>query len=471
VCTDQANREPCGNANARCFGVNACLLPEAQPCGLAADCGSNNCERRLGGQGPTDNICCLSDCDGTGQQCNAQGQCQQPALARDALCGRAGDLACGDGLACKACLDGVSRCTPPNVCCGGCDTGYQCNNGTCGCAPPAGGGLAPIDCGNGQCIPNRANACCPASPECGAARPNCDPVDFLCKECLTANQCPGTNRTCQAGVCSCGANQQFVNNACRLNQGQACTVNGALTCAAGSCEQSSAGGTRCCNRDCGQNELCNNQNQCQCQGCTINGSCVAQGSPNPNNRCEVCDTARNANAFSPSTAADCRKADGADCAGPTECAGGQCVLFYGDDDGDGFAPQSALATAGMFCTRANGTLPQLTRQRPTSRATTDCLDSNGDVRPNQTAFFVNGIVGLTPRFDYNCDTLETDGFNNRLSNCNDTGLACVDRGGWGGTLPPCGSQETGIGGVSPCGLNELNNCVPFPGGPGNRACH
>lgn len=171
VCNDQSNREQCGNGAGRCFGVNRCLLPEGQACGQGGDCGNGNCERRLGGQGLNDRICCLTDCDATGQQCNAQGQCQQPTLAAGAVCGRAGDLPCGGALECKSCLGGGSRCTPANECCGGCQPGYECIDGdSCGCGLQA-NGTRMIDCGGGLCIQNRANACCPATPSCSAARP------------------------------------------------------------------------------------------------------------------------------------------------------------------------------------------------------------------------------------------------------------------------------------------------------------
>jgi hypothetical protein len=309
VCSDQSNREQCGPGSARCFGVNSCLLPEGQACGVGGDCGSGNCERRLGGQGLNDNICCLQDCDATGQQCNAQGQCQQPTLAEGALCGRPGDLACAGGLQCKGCLGGGNRCTPPTACCGGCDEGYVCNGGACGCGAAA-NGRQMIDCGSGLCIQDRAEACCPSSPTCGAARPNCDSADNLCKECVTASQCPGTNRACTGGVCGCAlgtkscgdgrciannqccetctggrtcqtntgtcgcpGNQQFINGQCRLTQGQVCTVNG-TACASGLCEASVGGGRRCCDSACGEDSLCAPDGTCSCTLTQCGNQCI-----------------------------------------------------------------------------------------------------------------------------------------------------------------------------------------------------
>jgi len=411
--------------------------------------------------------------------------CTTEDVCKASVCA-GGPRECEDGIACNGvsscdetaakCTDDVNQCGANALCnvqtglcistCTGCiingvclTVGTEASGNPClVCdptrSPTAFSGAAGKSCGAGATACSQQDTC----NEQGQCQPNHLPANASCGSaasgpCDQPDTCDG-NGNCQ---------QRVVSNGTPCDDGAFCTTGD--QCQGGQCVPTSQ-------QNCGANRTCNEAaDQCQCPGCSINGTCVAQGTPNTNNRCEVCDITRNANTFSTSTAADCRKADGADCTGPTECAGNQCVLFYGDDDGDGFAPQSALASAGMFCTRPNGTLPKLTRQRPTSRGTTDCLDTNGDVRPNQTTFFFNGVVGLTPSFDYNCDGLETDGFNNRLSNCNDAGLACVDRGGWGSTgVPQCGSQETGIGGVSPCGLNELNNCVPFPGGPGNRGC-
>jgi hypothetical protein len=44
VCTDQAERQPCGDGGGVCFGLNQCLLPELQVCSGDAQCGSGNCE-------------------------------------------------------------------------------------------------------------------------------------------------------------------------------------------------------------------------------------------------------------------------------------------------------------------------------------------------------------------------------------------------------------------------------------------
>lgn len=209
-----------------------------------------------------------------------------------------------------------------------------------------------------------------------------------------------------------------------------------------------------------------------CNGCLIGGNCVAQGTASAGNACQICDTAQSRTAFSPSRSPACLKADGEECAGNNECQNNQCVLHYGDGDNDDYAPAEALNTGVLFCTSGNAPkIMGFTKRRPTVRTETDCLDSNAQVSPAQQAFFAQGVLGLTPAFDYNCDGIESDGFDNRISNCNDTAIAvCEDRGGWSGTLPPCGMQDTGIGAVQPCQADGTI-CALAAGGPANRSCH
>lgn len=135
VCTDQDAQQQCGNGNARCFGVDQCLLPAGQACGADTDCG--------------------------------------------------GDLDC------KACTSGGRQCTAPAACCGQCPGNQSCVNGTCGCTAQQ------ISCGGGLCIPrNTSNVCCPASPQCPASLPACT-SDGRCVACLQNSQC-GECRTCSA---------------------------------------------------------------------------------------------------------------------------------------------------------------------------------------------------------------------------------------------------------------------------------
>jgi hypothetical protein len=308
VCSDQSGQEPCGNGNGRCFGVNRCLLPNALACGQGTDCGSGNCERRLNGQGANDRICCQQDCDATGQQCNAQGQCQTPALGDGALCGRNGDPPCAQGLECKACPGGGNRCTPANACCGGCQAPYVCVDGDdCDC-PLQQDGLRQIDCGGGLCIQRRDGACCPATPDCPAARPNCDPADNLCKQCVNATQCAGSNRACTGGVCTCAANTRdcgggrcIPNNQCcenctggRVCDGGTCRCPDGQTFSEGRCvlpqgATCTPNGTPCVTGQCVDGVCCENLCQGVCTQCQAGtGRCVA---PADDGACQInCNT-------------------------------------------------------------------------------------------------------------------------------------------------------------------------------------
>jgi hypothetical protein len=263
VCVDQAERQPCGNGNGQCFGVDRCLLPETQPCTGDDQCGSGQCEQRLGGTGLNDRVCCLADCAATGQQCNPQtGQCQTPTLPLDAPCGGPGSLQCGAGLQCKECRDGGSRCTPPDSCCGGCVPGYVCNAGECGC-PIGSNGAAQLDCGPGQCVLDRANACCPDTPECPNNLPVCDRSVGLCRQCIAATDCApgptGTFRACnnfqcvyacstQEGFKDCGGGRCIPNNQCCGNQ----DCNNCQTC----------GNNGFCGGGCSATQQCNANNTC-----------------------------------------------------------------------------------------------------------------------------------------------------------------------------------------------------------------
>jgi hypothetical protein len=254
ICTAQTTRQPCGNG-AACFGVDQCKLQEGSACtavGGAQQCGSGFCERRLGGAGDGDRICCLEGC-AAGLACNAQGRCEQPTAGDGAICGRAGDLPCGPNLVCKECVGsgaGQRQCKPAAACCGTCAAGLECANGSsCDC-PIGSNGQRGIPCADG-CITRQAGACCTESPSCDPGD-RCDPFDHSCKECLNNAHCTNarTNSvpTCNQGTCSypCNGFSKECNGAC-IPAGQCCSSAdcGGRACNAGVCAECSAGETRC----------------------------------------------------------------------------------------------------------------------------------------------------------------------------------------------------------------------------------
>jgi HYDIN/CFA65/VesB family protein len=362
VCNDQSGREACGNGNGRCFGVDQCLLPEGQACSGGEQCGDGNCEPRLGGAGAGDRICCLADCDSTGLVCNPQtGMCQPPTLSAGAACGAAGQQACGAGLECKTCFGGGSQCTPPDVCCGGCDpaSDYTCVNGECAC-PTGSNGQPQLDCGSGQCVLTQQFACCAVSPQCPADRRVCDGPAGVCRQCLQASDCPAPTQAghiaaCNNFTCSTPCNPVgFIDcggGLCIPNREFACCPS-SPTCTDPSRPNCDASDNLCkgCTSDaqCGQNRACQ-QNNCVCTGCTINGACVGAGSADPNNGCQSCNVAVRRDAYTPNNAA-CD--DGQFCTVGDVCQGGRCTGGGTRDCGNG------MTCVGNACQQVGGTVQE-----------------------------------------------------------------------------------------------------------------
>lgn len=358
---------------------------------------------------------------------------------------------CDDGLFCTTtdvCASSVCSGTPLT-----CEDGVDCN------------GISSCDEAADACTPD-TNAC-PAGSSCDIASNACVTE---CAGCLVADVCLPIGQAAAGNPCLVCDPAQSTSALSPAPTGTPCD-DGAFCSVSDSCQGGQCGGGGA--RNCGANQVCNEaQNVCQCPGCVIGGSCLASGASNPNDACLVCDPSRNRTGFVESLAASCQRPNGAECTASSQCSSNRCVLLYGDGDGDGFAPLGAIASAIRLCT-GTGAVAGFTTVRPASIASTDCLDTNASVFPGQTRFFVTPALGLQPPFDYDCDGVEVDGFGNRISNCNDAAIpVCAQRGGWGDVLPPCGSQETGTGSVSPCQTSpESGQCVPAPGGPAaSRDC-
>lgn len=67
-------------------------------------------------------------------------------------------------------------------------------------------------------------------------------------------------------------------------------------------------------RLCGPNQTCDeNGNQCSCDGCLIDGNCVAVGTLDPTNTCQICQPSQSQTSYSPNFGAPCGD-------GPSECS-------------------------------------------------------------------------------------------------------------------------------------------------------
>jgi hypothetical protein len=426
TCTELNGRETCGDGTGVCFGVNRCALPEGNNCTADNQCGSGNCERKLGGASANDKVCCLQSC-ANGDQCSANGQtCQQPTLSSGAACGAAGQAACGSGLQCKACLGGGSQCTAANDCCGGCPGDQVCSGGECGCS------AGTVDCQDGRCIANRAGACCDdngcdGNKVCSANNGLCGcpsnaPRDCGGNVCIPNSQCcncGGPCSTCNTttGTCGqvpngqagqCGGGQVCQNGACVLNNvglGQACNV-AANNCSVGAC----TGGTCQCPaatpNACGGNRCVNfNTDPSNCGGC--GNACGTLGC----NGRGVCNCPSGQEFVAGS---GCRLSDGQTCTPGTGVAcRSTCVSWFADCDSDNF-PASAtpetsrcgsVAPAGTprTCPVGSGQFVQRDVQ-----GRLDCCDSSASAFPGQPMRFGNTLPPECIRsdaadHDWNCN--------------------------------------------------------------------
>lgn len=256
VCIDQVNQEACGNGNARCFGVDQCLLPAEAPCAADADCGG--------------------------------------------------------GLLCKACAAGGRQCTDAASCCGGCPAGLTCVAGSCGCA------AGQTSCGGGLCIAeNDPLACCPGtSTACPAGASLCSAAG-RCVQCLADTDCAACEACSVGGVCEpIGRGQTGQPGRCPAAQplcdgaggcfGPACTVAGSpegcgecSVCEDFACQPVAPGapcpvGSGLCNAA-GACVSCIDSSQCSaCQTC-VGGACqpLGRGQAEELGRCplatDLCD--------------------------------------------------------------------------------------------------------------------------------------------------------------------------------------
>jgi hypothetical protein len=119
------------------------------------------------------------------------------------------------------------------------------------------------------------------------------------------------------------------------------------------------------------------------------------------------------------------------------------ITLYQDGDGDGHGG----TTTSQVCEGTPGW----------ASTGGDCDDSNADVHPGQTSYFVAGYVktGSTEiSFDYDCSGSESEAGTNPKAYCHLMNLQCV-----GGGYVPAEPVRTGPGVDPYCGSNERLNCV------------
>lgn len=119
------------------------------------------------------------------------------------------------------------------------------------------------------------------------------------------------------------------------------------------------------------------------------------------------------------------------------------VTLYQDGDGDGYG----TTTTSVGCEGTPGWVAQ----------GGDCDDSNVDVHPGQTSYFVDGYTktGSTElSFDFDCSGNESEAGTNAKAYCHIMNLQCV-----GGGYIPATPLRSGPGVDPYCGSDQKLNCV------------
>ena len=277
---------------------------------------------------------------------NPENACEvcSPSLADDDWSSRENGTTCSDGKFCTA--------------------GDTCQDGIC-----EGGDEKP--CGDDISC-NGEETCDEENDECSPGTSTCDEGSF-CD--LDADECSSTCAGCAIdGVCypDGALNPQNLCEMCLPNEsddafsavpdGTTCDdglfCNGSDSCRSGTCEAGSAtpcddsigcNGEETCNEDtntcspgaspCDSGTSCNIEaDACliTCAGCVVDGICYANGSPNPQNACEVCEVATSTIAFT-AVADGVVCENGVFCDGVDTCQAGVCTAPGTNPCDDGIA--------------------------------------------------------------------------------------------------------------------------------------
>ncbi len=372
-------------------------------------------------QGP-----CVGSCPG----CSIAGVCvadgevssENPCLVCDPARNASGwsnddGKGCDDALYCTendACASGVCTGTPRT-----CEDQVECN------------GRSECDEQGQRCTPDENQ--CPGSNFCHVESGECRTT---CTGCLVANVCvddgsqlagnpcmvcdtarsttaysPAVGRSCGAGAATCSAQDTCDDSGvCRANHAEAGSSCGSAAASAcdnadtcdgnGNCRTNLVGNGTPCNdgrfctvgdecqggvcvaeaeRDCGALQTCvEASDQCRCNGCSIGGACIAPGSVNANNPCQVCDPARSATAFS-------SKVEGAFCGTGQQCSAAALCRFTGTGVlSAGFWDTCVIEDGQVVCEVAGGPIDlganTTALQISTGQHHTCALLANGNVR-------------------------------------------------------------------------------------------
>lgn len=266
-----------------------------------------------------DETCQCSSAGGSESCSTAVSPCESSSCSDGATCGQDGEI-CDDGMYCTV----NDRCRA-GKCVGderACDDGVACN------------GAESCDETQDECV--AAKSTCADGQTCDVENDECIST---CTGCIIGGNCYSDGAVSPTNPCMvCDASTSnsdwSVALAAVCDDGEACTSDDRCN-GAGVCVGTPAVGGDCdCidNSDCDDGvgcttDTCNDgtcSNALQAGWCRINGTCVADGTAEPSNRCRYCDASSNQAAWTNSSlGTDCD--DGLWCNGEDTCNAGACV--------------------------------------------------------------------------------------------------------------------------------------------------
>lgn len=293
---------------------NPCLIcnPEIDPRGWSNNDGVT-CDDGL--FCTTDDVCAASVCKSTPRQCEDGVACNGVSKCDETAAKCTDDVnQCGANALCNVQTDSCVSTCPGCIINGVClPVGTEASGNPCLVCDPTRStttfsAAAGKNCGAGPTACSQQDTCNGQ----GVCQPNHLPVTSSCGNpasgsCDQPDTCDG-NGNCQ---------QRLSQNGAACDDGAFCTTGD--QCQGGQCRPTG-------NQNCGANRTCNEAaNQCQCQGCQIGNTCVAPGSGDPANACQICDLSRSATAYSVNVGASCGS-PATECSGQDTCnAQGQCA--------------------------------------------------------------------------------------------------------------------------------------------------
>ncbi|MET0285962.1 MAG: hypothetical protein ABW352_15880, partial [Polyangiales bacterium] len=302
--TDKANGVTCSDAQYctvgdACNGAGSCL-------GTARSCGSGGCS----------SVCdeAVDACVASGAGCSIGGICVapnaldpgnpcracQPARSTNSYTPLGAGVPCDDRLFCTS----GDACDGAGTCAGrarNCSDQIDCTVDSC-------------DEGNDRCV-SSANGGCLIDGACIGAGSS-DPFN-PCRSCQPAVSLTSWSHRAAGYACDDGA---------YCTTGDACNGEGSCVGTPRDCNAGASGCARSCDE---LNDSC----RADVASCTIDGACIAAGTPDPSNPCRECDPARSPAGWSV-------KAEGASCDDAQFCtvsdrcdATGHCLGAARDCDG------------------------------------------------------------------------------------------------------------------------------------------